>query len=193
MDFKEIVLRNRSYRRFDQEARVSEQTLRELVDLARQGPSASNRQPLRYAISCRPEANSRIFATLGWAAYLKDWPGPPEGERPSAYILILTEEPDGTWVRADAGIAAQTILLGATARGLGGCMLGNIRKGELAAFLGLPGNLSILLVIALGKPVEKVVLEELSAGGSIEYYRTPDGVHHVPKRSLAEVLLKTWS
>jgi nitroreductase len=193
MDFKEIVLRNRSYRRFDQNALVSEQTLRELVDLARRVPSAANRQPLRYAISCAPEANGLIFATLGWAAYLKEWPGPKEGERPSAYIVILSENPDGSWVQADVGIAAQTILLGATARGLGGCMLGNICREELAAFLGLSPNLSVLLVIALGKPIEKVMLEELSTGGSIEYYRTSDGIHHVPKRSLQEVLLKSWS
>lgn len=193
MDIAQLVLRNRSYRRFDQGAQVSEQTLRELVDLARQCPSAANRQPLRYAISCTPRANERVFVTLGWAAYLKDWPGPAEGERPSAYIVMLTDDPEGRWARVDAGIAAQTILLAASASGLGGCMLGNIRKEELAGFLGLPADLSILLVIALGKPVETVVLEELKTGGSIEYYRTPDGVHHVPKRPLGEVLLKTWS
>ena len=193
MDFKEIVLRNRSYRRFDQSVTVGEQTLRELVDLTRQVPSAANRQPLRYAASCSAQTNGRIFATLGWAAYLKDWPGPAEGERPSAYIIMLAEDTKGSWVQADAGIAAQTILLGATARGFGGCMLANIRKEELAAVLELPASLSILLVIALGKPLEEVVLEELGAGGSIEYYRTPDGVHHVPKRSLGELLLKSWS
>jgi len=193
MEYQELVVRNRSYRRFDQSAPVSERTLRELVDLARRTPSAANLQPLRYAISCAPEANRRIFATLAWAAYLRDWPGPVEGERPSAYIVMLSEDPEGRWLRADAGIAAQTILLGATDRGLGGCMLANVRKDALADFLGLPPALSVLLVIALGKPVEKVVLEELKAGGSIEYYRTPDGVHHVPKRPLAEVLLKSWS
>jgi nitroreductase len=90
----------------------------------------------------------------------------------------------------DVGISAQTILLGAVERGLGGCMFASVRREELARRLGLPDTLEIAVVIALGKPVEKVVLDGLAPGGSVKHWREPDGTPHVPKRSLEELILK---
>ena len=190
MEFKQIVVKNRSYRRFDQSHFLTRETLTELVDLARITSSAGNRQPLRYVASCAPEINSRIFENLGWAASLPDWPGPEEGERPSGYIVIVAAKASWDWTRVDLGIAAQTILLGAAARGLGGCMLGNVRKEQVKRILGLADDLEILLVIAVGKPVERVVLEEVGQEESTTYYRTEDRVHHVPKRRLQDVILQ---
>ena len=192
MEFKEIVETNRSYRRFDQNHRLDKAILLGLVDLARITPSAGNRQLLRYVISCSPEINSLIFGTLGWAASLPDWPGPEEGERPTGYIVIVTEGDGWNWARVDLGIAAQTIQLGASARGLGGCMLGNVRKEKLKEILELGEGLAIQLVIALGKPVEEVVLEEVGEGESITYDRSEDGVHHVPKRKIADLVLRIY-
>ena len=137
MDYREIVLNNRSYRRFDGSHNISKQTLLDLVDLARNTPSAGNRQLLRYVISGSPEYNEKIFETVAWAASLPDWPGPEEGERPMGYIVITGEKTGWDWLRVDLGIAAQTILLGASALGLGGCMLGSIRKQQLARILNL--------------------------------------------------------
>ena len=186
---RDLVLKNRSYRRFHQDQPVSEETLRELVDLGRLSASGSNMQPLKYVLSCTSEANARIFPYLAWAGYLKEWGGPVEGERPAAYIVILGDKN----IRADAGIdhgiAAQSILLGATERGLGGCMIGAIKRAGLAQELDLPDHLEILLVLALGVPAEQVVLEEVGADGSIRYYRDAQSVHHVPKRSLDEVII----
>jgi nitroreductase len=190
VEFKEMVLKNRSYRRFDESHSLDRETLVDLVDCARQVPSGNNLQALRYIVSRAPDMNSKIFATLAWAAYLPEWPGPEPGERPTGYIVIVTPTPVGDITRVDLGIAAQTIVLGAAARGLGGCMFANIKRTELRKLLSLPENMAIPLVIAVGKPVEKVVLEEVASDGSIRYYRTPDGSHHVPKRSLEEVLLQ---
>jgi len=192
MDFKKIVEKNRSYRRFDQNRGLDKTTLLELVDLARQTPSAGNRQLLRYVLSCSPEINSRIFETLGWAASLPDWPGPEEGERPTGYIVVVTDVDSWDWVRVDLGIAAQTILLAAAARGLGGCMFGTMRKEQLREILKLGERLKIELVIALGKPVEEVVLEEVAEGESITYYRSADRVHHVPKRKLTDLVIRVY-
>jgi nitroreductase len=189
MDFMEIVEKNRSYRRFDQIYRLNREILMELADLARKTPSAGNRQLMRYVLSCSPAVNSRIFETLGWAASLPDWPGPEEGERPSGYIVIVTDRDSWDWARVDLGISAQTILLGAAARGLGGCMLGNVRKEQLKEILGLGEGLAIQLVIALGKPVEEVVLEDVGEAASTTYYRTDDRVHHVPKRKLEDLVI----
>jgi nitroreductase len=191
MEMNDLVTRCRSYRRFDARVPVEESTLRGLVSLARHVPSAANRQPLKYVLSSAAEWNARIFDTLAWAAYLT-WPGPDPAERPTAYIVILLDTNISQAADVDVGIAAQTILLGATAQGLGGCMFGALKRESLARVLSLPPHLPIQLVIALGKPVERVVLEDLPAGGSIKYYRDPDGTHHVPKRVEAEVVLAAY-
>lgn len=186
---RDLVLKNRSYRRFYQETPVSIETLKELVDLARLTASAANRQPLKYVLCCDPRRNALVFPNLSWAGYLKDWPGPGEGERPSAYIIILGDSTITPSIGCDHGIAAQTILLGATEKGLGGCIIGSVRRAELSQALAIPAHCEILLVIALGKPKETVVLEEMRPGGDIRYWRDEQGVHHVPKRSLDEIIL----
>jgi nitroreductase len=186
---RHLVLRNRSYRRFYQEVAIARETLRELVDLARLSASGSNLQPLKFLLSCEPDKNAKIFACLGWAAYLKDWPGPSEGERPSAYIVILGDKEIAQTFGVNPGIAAQSILLGATEKGLGGCMIGSIKKPELAQALDIPDRFEILLVLAIGKPKETVVLEPVGPDGSIKYWRDSQNVHHVPKRSLDEIIV----
>jgi nitroreductase len=188
-DFQDLVLRNRSYRRFDESHPVSRDTLLELVDLARRTPSAANKQPLKYVLSADPGTNAKIFPTLAWAGYLKEWPGPGPGERPTAYIVLLVDESITKDFWCDDGIAAQTIYLGAVARGLGGCMIGNLQREKLRTALAIPEHLRIRLVLALGKPAETVVLEPLPPDGDIRYWRDQKGVHHVPKRSLAEIVI----
>jgi len=186
---RDLILKNRSYRRFYQEVDIKLETLRELVDLARLSASAMNAQPLKYILSCERQRNSLIFPHLVWATFLKTWPGPAEGERPSAYIIILGDTEVSRFWDYDAGIAAQSILLGATETGLGGCMLANIRKEGLRKALKIPERYEILLVLALGKPKEKVVIETVGANGDTKYWRDSEGVHHVPKRPLGEIII----
>jgi nitroreductase len=186
---RDLVLKNRSYRRFYEEVDITPETLTELVDLGRLSASAMNAQPLKYILSCKRQNNSLIFPHLVWAAFLKTWPGPAEGERPSAYIIVLGDTEISRFWDYDAGIAAQSILLGATERGLGGCMIANIRKEGLRRALKIPPRYEILLVLALGKPREKVVIETVAGDGNTRYWRNGEGVHHVPKRRLDEVII----
>ena len=186
---KDLVLKNRSYRRFYEDVPVSEQTLRDLVDLARLTASSANKQPLRYILSWTPERNGLIFGTLMWAAYLKDWDGPVAGERPAAYIVILADKEISTNVNWDAGIAAQTMLLGAAEQGLGGCMLTSVNKPDLKQALRIAEKYEIVLVVAIGKPREHVVIEPVAANGDIRYWRDAEGTHHVPKRSLDDLIV----
>jgi nitroreductase len=190
--FEDLVRKNRSYRRFHQDVPVDLETLRALVNLARLSASANNLQPLKYILSCEPETNVLIFPHTRWAGYLKDWPGPAEGERPAAYIVILGDTEIRKSFGCDHGIAAQSIMLGATERGLGGCMIGSIDHDGLRQVLDIPKQYEILLVLALGKPKETVVLEEVGPDGDIRYYRDAQGVHHVPKRSLDELTLREY-
>ena len=186
---QEIVRKNRSYRRFYQDVPIKLETLKELVDLARLSASAMNLQPLKYVLSCEPEKNAMIFSNLGWAAYLKEWKGPEEGERPSAYIIILLDTQIGPSAGCDHGIAAQSILLGAAEKGLGGCMIATINKKELSSVLNIEPRYEIVLVIALGKPKETVVIDQVGPDGSIKYWRDGQGVHHVPKRALSDIIV----
>jgi nitroreductase len=189
MNVRELVLKNRSYRRFHQAITVSRETLRDLADLARHSATGANVQPFKFILSCEPDRNELIFRHLAWAAYLKDWSGPEEGERPAAYIVILGDLRLQQSFGCDQGIAAQSILLGATEKGLGGCILANIRKPALSLALSIPEYFEILLVIALGTPKENVVLEPVGPEGDIKYWRDAKGDHHVPKRSLDELII----
>jgi nitroreductase len=186
---KDLITKNRSYRRFHQEVPVARETLKELVDLARLSASAANRQPLKYILSNEPEKNALIFPCLRWAGYLKDWRGPTDGEKPSAYIIILGDHRISKGFLCDHGVAAQSILLGAVERGLGGCMLAAVQRTKLSKLLEIPEHFEILLVLALGKPKEKVVLETVGDDGDIKYWRDRDEVHHVPKRKLDDIIV----
>jgi len=187
--FKDLVLQNRTCRRFYEDVPTELETLRELVDLARLSASGGNRQPLRYILSCDPDKNALIFPYLGWAAAIKDWPGPSEGERPSAYIVILGDTELNKNFFCDHGIAAQSIMLGASEKGLGGCMHAAVNRKRLSEALGVPPGYEIFLVLSLGKPRETVVLETLEPEGDFNYWRTSDGVHHVPKRRLDDIII----
>ncbi|MBF0258222.1 MAG: nitroreductase family protein [Desulfamplus sp.] len=193
MQLSDLIKQNRSFRRFDQSVKVEPDTLKSLVDLARCSASAANLQPLKYILSVDAATNERIFSCLAWAAYLKDWNGPEEGEKPTAYIVIMGDKSITDNFRCDHGIAAQSILLGASEIGLGGCMIASIHQRNLRACLNIDPNHEVLLVIAIGKPVEKVVLEEVASDGNIRYWRDSNGVHHVPKRSLDEIIVSLYN
>lgn len=188
----ELIRKNRSCRRFHQDRPVELDTLKAMVDLARLSASTANQQPLKYILSTDEETNRRIFTCLGWAGYLKDWRGPEEGEQPSAYIIILGDTGIAGNFDCDHGIAAQSILLGARDRGLGGCMLGSINRKKLRDALQIPAQHKILLVLAIGEPKEEIVIEAMGPGDSIKYWRDAEGVHHVPKRSLEDIIIKTF-
>jgi nitroreductase len=187
---KDLILKNRSYRRFYEEHKIAVEELKELVNLARLSASGRNLQPLKYFLSADEETNQKVFSTLAWAGYLKDWDGPEEGEKPSGYIVILGDTSLTKNYFCDHGIAAQSMLLGAVDKELGGCIFASIQREKLKQLLNLENHFEVLLVIALGKPKEKVVIEEVK-NGDIKYYRDEKQVHHVPKRSLDELIIST--
>ena len=181
--FRDLILQNRSRRRFYQEAVIKLETLRELVDLARLSASAGNVQPLKYLLSCDTEKNGRVFPHIGLAG------NPPEGERPSAYIIVLGDTEIRQSFGCDHGIAVQSIMLGATEKGLGGCIIGAINRNNLRESLSIPPRYEILLVLALGKPRETTVFEAVGEDGNARGWWDSEGIRHVPKRSLDEIII----
>lgn len=188
MILKELIKKNRSYRRFYQDHEISKNELLELVDLARLSPSAANLQPLKFMLSANKKTNDLIFANTLWAGYLKDWDGPVEGERPSAYIIILADTRSVRPSDHDAAIACQSILLGAVEKGYGGCIIGAVKRTEISKLINIPDNYKISLIVALGKPKEEVVIDQVKEN-DIKYWRDENQVHHVPKRSLDSLII----
>jgi nitroreductase len=186
MDLKQLIINNRSYRRFYPAPRPSRAQLEAWVGLARLAASGGNRQPLRYWLVDSPAACDAVFPHTRWAGLLKGW-RPAPAETPTAYVLVLAAA-GGATPQADAGIATQTLLLAAAEQGFGGCMLGSIDRPAIQRALNIPEAFDLLYAVALGKPAETCLLEE-AAGGNIAYYRTPDGLHHVPKLSIETLIL----
>ncbi len=187
----DLVKKNRTYRRFDASQKISSKQIEKWIELARLSSSARNMQPLKYVISTDEKINGLIFSNLGWAGYLADWKGPEENERPVAYIAVLLDKSLAESSHCDEGIALQSILLGAVEDGFGGCIIGSVNKSKVAKILQLPANLEVLYVVALGKPVEEVVIE--TAGeGEIKYWRDEKNIHHVPKRPLHEIIYRSF-
>ena len=187
----ELLKRDRSYRRFDESFKIDLCTLKKLIGLTRYCSSGRNLQPLKYYIINEEEKCDSIFPLLKWAGYLTDWDGPEKGERPTAYLIQCLDTELTKNYLCDDGIQLQAITLGATALGMGCCIVKSFNSEKLKEILELRDNLIPLYVLAMGKPVEEVVIEDRKDDGedSIKYYRTTDGIHHVPKRTLEELLI----
>ncbi len=189
-NLKDLIIKNRSYRRFNQETIISDETLEELVGFAKLTASAGNLQPLKYILSSNEKTNELIFSNLAWAGYLTDWAGPEEGEKPSGYIIILGDTEISKSFACDSGIAAQSILLASVEMGLGGCIIASIKQQELRAALDIDSRYEIIVVLAIGEPAEEVKIETVNDENDIKYWRDDKSVHHVPKRSLDNLIIK---
>ncbi|MEF2781659.1 nitroreductase family protein [Erysipelotrichaceae bacterium HCN-30851] len=188
---KDLVLRNRSYRSFDEKREIKKEELLDLVEHARLCASSVNQQPLKYYLAYTKEDLNKIQPLTGWAKALKkELPYP--GHYPQAFIVICQDMQIASNMQAflkDVGIVAQTMLLRAVENKLGGCMIGNFNPKDLSKVLQLDEYLMPHLILAIGKPDETIILEDAKPGQNISYYRDEDDVHHVPKRSLDELII----
>ncbi len=183
---EDLVVKNRSTRRYKEE-KIDRKTLLELVDLARLSACGRNRQPLKYILSNDPDRNAIIFAQTNLAETYK--PGESDWQCPSAYIVILGDTRIAPSFGADPGVAAQSMLLRATEMGLNGLMIGTLKREVLREKLKVAAHFEILLVVAFGKQGEKIVLEVMPPGGDYKGWRDAEGVYHLPKRTLEEIIV----
>ena len=190
--FMDLVKSSRSWRGYDETRKLTRQELAAFVDCARFAPSSVNRQPFQYYLACEQAQLDLIQPLTGWARALPEKRLPYPGKRPTGFIVICQNtlwDADLSRYQRDVGIAAQTILLAATEAGLGGIMIGNFSPAKLSEALRLPAHLTPMLILALGKPDEEIVLTEAAPGESLKYYRDENDVHYVPKRRLEYVIL----
>lgn len=187
---KELLINDRSYRRFDESQRIDRRDLLDLVDLTRYCASGRNLQPIKYYIGHEPEICEKIFPLLKWAGYLTDWDGPSEGERPTGYLIQCLDTDLTKNCLCDDGLQLQAITLGAVSKGLGCCIIKSFNAVKLKEVLSMPESLDPIYVLAIGQPIENVVIEDMMPSGEdIKYYRTPDEIHHVPKRPLDDLVV----
>lgn len=192
MNLKDLVKANRSYRGYDESRRVTREELLEMIDCARLTASSVNQQPLRYYLAYEKEETDRIQPLTKWARGLPQMELPHPGMCPTAFIVICQDIrvfESQTRFSRDVGIVAQTILLAATEMGLGGCMIGNFSPAKISEALQLPAYLAPLLVVAIGKPAETVVMTEIGPDEPTDYYRDENDVHYVPKRRLEDLVI----
>ncbi|MCD7868760.1 MAG: nitroreductase family protein [Clostridiales bacterium] len=189
---KELVIQNRSYRGYDRTRPVTREELTEFVDLTRFTASSVNRQPLKYHIVSELGEVEALQACTRWARALPQLNLPFPGTEPTGFVVICQDlqiVSNETAYLRDIGIVAQTMLLAAVEKGLGGCMIGNFNKNDVQKLLELPEYIQPNLIVAFGKPAEDIRLVEAGEDGSTKYYRDENGVHYVPKRKLEDILI----
>jgi len=187
---KGFIEKNRSYRKYHEEVEVTQETLKELVNLARLSGCGMNMQSLRYMLITVKSEREKVYPYIKWAAFLKDWGGPKEGQRPSAFILLLIDTGKNSFVvQTDMGIACQSILLGAVEKGLGGCIIGALEKDKLRDAFSIREDLELQYVIAIGKPDQNIIIDEIESGQDTKYWVDNDGNHHVPKIRLEDIII----
>lgn len=188
---KDLVVKSRSYRVFDEDHKLEKQDLVDLIELARFSPCGKNVQYLRFIPIYKEEVLKEVYPSLVWAGYLKDWDGPVEGERPTGIILIVSKEGSLTdpLLACDMGIASQSIVLGAVEKNLGGCMIRALNRKKIAEVLNLSDDYIVHMAIALGKPSQRVIVEDINEGEDIKYWMDEDKTHHVPKIILDDLII----
>ncbi len=190
--FKDLVKLNRSYRGYDESYVMTKEVLLDLVDCARLSPSSVNAQPFKYFLAFEKETVRKIQSLTKWARALPDLELPHKGMCPTGFIVIFQDLNIGESLaryQKDVGIVAQTILLAATEKELGGCMIGNFGAEPVKKALELDEHLMPVLIIALGKPNEQIVLKDIETGEDTAYYRDENDVHYVPKRKLSDIII----
>jgi len=183
-----LLEKTRSYRRFDESIKVPTDLLEYAIENTRYTSSAMNKQPLRFVIVQQKQIRDQIFSNLKWAASLKDWDGPAEGEKPTAYIIILGNRTKSSMLTWDAGISLQAITLSLMEKGFGSCAILSFNKKEVTRILNITGEFDVELIVAVGKPAEMVVIDDIKESDTV-YWRDDEDVHHVPKRTLEELIL----
>ena len=188
----DLVRKNRSFRGYDHSRKITKEELLCMVEAARLCPSSVNIQPFKYYLAYEEDKVSVLQKETHWARGLPEMTLPHPGKEPTAFIVICQDQrifESLARFQKDVGIVAQTMLLQAVEMGLGGCMIGNFNAASVKEVLGLEEQLHPLLIVAVGKPDEEIILTDVGEGGSTSYYRDDEDRHYVPKRALADIVL----
>ncbi len=186
-ELKSLVQSSRTTRRFKKDAKVTNEDLKELLEVARLTSSAKNMQPIKYILVTKKEEVLQLAQTAAWAAHFKEWEQSDE-ERPSAFILMLNDRMIDGYPLFDAGASFTAISLAAKSKGLAVCPMASIDKELCSKLFVIPDNLDVMIGIAVGIGNETIQLVDAKAGDT-NYYRLEDETHCVPKRTLDQIIM----
>lgn len=182
----DLLLRNRSQRGYLKDYVVSRAELERIVGVCSRIPSARNQQVLRFRLVTRDTGAAAVLQNIKLGAALPELHLPLPGTEPEAFIVVCSTIPEDRMVDVDLGIALQSMLLKAVEMGLNGIVIGAFHKEHIKHDLQLP--LDPLMILAIGKGIEKIEITPIASGDSHAYYRR-DGVHYVPKIPARDLLI----
>lgn len=184
-----LLLRNRSCRGYDSNYIVSKEELLKIVEVNTKIASARNQQVLRFKLVYGTEAKE-VTKAIKLGGALPELNLPVPGTEPNAYIIICTQEPKGKWVDIDLGISAQSMLLKAVDLGLNGICIAAFNKEKICALVNGGRQMEPLLILAIGKSIERFQLLPIGEDDKHNYFRK-NGVHFVPKVRIEDLLIWT--
>ena len=184
-----LLLRNRSCRGYDSNYIVSKEELLKIVEVNTKIASARNQQVLRFRLVYGTEAKE-VTKAIKLGGALPELNLPLPGTEPNAYIIICTQEPKGKWVDIDLGISAQSMLLKAVDLGLNGICIAAFNKEKICALVNGSKQMEPLLILAIGKSIERFQLLPIGEDDEHNYFRK-NGVHFVPKVRIEDLLIWT--
>ena len=183
----DLLLRNRSYRGYYKDFVVSEEMLRRIVSVNSRIPSARNQQVLRFRLVTKGAEAEAVLANIRLGNAHPEWHLPLPGTEPEAFIIVCSCQPESRLVSIDLGISLQSMLLKAVEMGLGGIIVQAFNKVRISQALQLPYE--PLVVLAIGKPAERVELVPIRENESHAYYRE-NGIHRVPKIPADQLIIE---
>jgi nitroreductase len=189
MLFRDLVTKGRNYMKFDGSATVPAELLHGLLELASFAPSEGNLQPLKYLVVNESAERGQLIPMLLPEGSFAGWAGAPEKDRPQAFIVMFGDLSLCSDFGTDSGIAAQTILLGAANEGLGGCIIQSVDRERLKAHFGITGQYQPLMAIAIGKPAETLVIDQMSGDDTVVCRTDANGIRHIPKRMVRDSMI----
>ncbi len=181
-----LLLKNRSCRGWDSSVHITQEQLLKIVSVNTMIASAKNQQVLRFKLLTGEEAVS-FNSNIQLGAALPELNLPFKGEEPSAFIIISSSIAENKWVYVDLGISVQSMLLKAVEMGLNGICIGAFNKAEAQKLVGK--NMEPLMVLALGKGIEKYQILHVSKEEPLNYYRE-NGIHYIPKIKTEDLLIQ---
>jgi FMN reductase [NAD(P)H] len=184
VDFDEVLRRRRMVRNYTGEP-VAREAVERIMARARRAPSAGFSQGMRMVVVTEAEIRERIAELADEPYYLERGYEPWISRAPVHIVVALREDDyhdryteqskleDGEeiewpvpWWWIDAGQALLLVLLGAVEEGLGAALFTLYPKehnGRLRELLGMPEDLAIVGVVAIGHPAPEPMEERRKA------------------------------
>ena len=181
-----LLLKNRSYRGYDKNCKVSLEILKMIIGVNNKIPSARNQQALRFKLVTHDSGADKVLENIKLGGALPELNLPFEGTEPEAFIIVCSTLEESKMVDIDAGISVQSMLLKAVELGYNGVIVGAFNKNAIKSEFQLPYE--PLLILAIGKGIESIRLTEINENDDHKYYRI-DGTHYVPKVKIEDLII----